>query len=280
MKLISLLFLIVPTIALSSTYNVQAPKLVGVDQKIGPVLTELLKSSLQNAGQIVADKETDYNLDSKLMKLESSYILSVRKSKSGKGTAKQIKTKSLDDLDKAVERVIKAVVMDKTVDQSITVKTVTDTDQGMLQKKIEPTRNWIFGIGPGWYRDMDTVQAKSIVLGYAWGLDYNFDLLAKYEFSYADDNNLDSRSDLALLGGSYYLMDSKHAPYVTADFGFGTFKTETKDVTGWGLGAGLGYKFFRTSTVNFSIEGKYTIFDSKIEGERPSLYSIKASIYF
>ncbi|MCK5882697.1 MAG: hypothetical protein KAG61_03330, partial [Bacteriovoracaceae bacterium] len=234
MKLISLFLFLIPAIAFSSTYTVETPKLIGADKKIVQVLAELLKSSLEVEGQSIVEKNAEYSLTSKLMKLNSTYILSVRKSKKGKGVAKQIKIKSLDDLDKATLRAIKALVKDKSVEKSVTKKTATEDDHAKLRAKTEPTRNWIIGFGPGWYRDMDSTKARNIIFGYAWGLDYNFDLLLKYEFSYAKDHDLATRSDLALLGGTYYLVDSKNTPYITGDFGFGTFKTDVKDVTGWG----------------------------------------------
>ncbi len=141
-------------------------------------------------------------------------------------------------------------------------------------------KNWMFGFGPAWYRDLDTTHAKSVLLGYSWEVAPNLDLQGKYEFSYANSNDLETRTDLVLIGASYSLLDSKHSPYVSGDFGFGTFRNTDDPIYGWSIGGAIGYRFFCSSHISFSVELKASAFDSKIDANRPSLTTIRAILFF
>jgi hypothetical protein len=111
----------------------------------------------------------------------------------------------------------------------------------------------------------------TFLIGYEWGLDpdYSVDLSYIVSSGRGDD---DSRFGDFSIGGTYYLSRKKFSPFANVRLGYGTSdindgcsffcSTSPNESAGWSGSVAIGYKFFRTSTVNVAPMLRYSqIFD-------------------
>lgn len=260
MKLTILLASVFSVSLFADSFFVETPKLIGADEKLQKVVRELIVQSLEenNHSIVSGPKKADFVITSTVMKLEKSYLFKVKKQDGKKFVSRKMKTKTLDDIDVTISRVVSAIVKEKTVKQTRKVEQITQDEQEKSQRKLKVSQQRVFGIGPAFLSNMDQDNAIFFTAGYLWGLDTHFDLFVRGDYSNAEGGSSAGMMNLHI-GGNYFVTEDIHAPYITGSFGYGKGKSDFKSKDGWTVSGGAGMKFFRASTINFGVEARYTM---------------------
>ena len=83
------------------------------------------------------------------------------------------------------------------------------------------------------------------------------------------------------LGANFYLLNADVAPYLGGDLGFGVgHNAKGETPYGFDLGGALGIVFFRTSTVQMSIEGKANVVFDTRNNDYPNIYTVRLGVMF
>ncbi len=130
-------------------------------------------------------------------------------------------------------------------------------------------------------------QALGFLLGYTWNIDQHFDLGLRSHFAISTEN-----SDAYLLGAQintqYFFASRDISPYLGAGFGYGFASAHNNSMaqlsddtsSGFSMSVGGGIKFFRTSTVSFSVGGEWTILLDRNSLGAPSVFSIQIAFHY
>jgi len=179
----------------------------------------------------------------------------------------KLKSTGLDDLDIVTARLVSGALNDVSAAKSVTVDTVTKNEAIGTTVKTRVTRQTYLGFGPSKVVNLDTSNSgESFTAGALWGVDDQFSLRAGFNTT----NVSDSPADITnfSIGGHYYLDKRKHALYGVglagytwaeshdSDTGSSSY-SESKSDSGWGVEAGVGTHFYRTSSVNIAAELTY-----------------------
>ncbi|OFZ26962.1 MAG: hypothetical protein A2381_20265 [Bdellovibrionales bacterium RIFOXYB1_FULL_37_110] len=266
---------------LAATFFVHNPEVSENEKSFDKTLKTLIIQSLENKKhQITNDSKASLSLKSTLLKLGDSYILTISKHSPTGVNSEKMKVKQIDDLDVVVDRVVAAVLSETTAKETLKIDTVTEQEKGRQTKRIEVTRQWMVGLGPVWLVNLGSTSAYNFVIGYVWGLDHNFDLNVKMDFSNAEGSS-EAGTSLFTVGGNYFFNNDIHALYATADLGYGNAENvNKKEKSGWVSSLGTGMKFFRASSVNFAVEARYSTLFAKIENKTPSQFGFKVIVFF
>ena len=266
---------------IAETFFVSNPDVSENEKAFEKTLKTLIIQSLENKKhRVTNDSKATPSLKSSLLKLGDSYILTISKHTSTGVNSEKMKVKQIDDLDVAVDRVVAAVLSEKTTKETLKIDTVTEQEKQQITKRIEVTRQWMVGLGPVWLINLGDTSAYNFVIGYVWGLDYNFDLNVKMDFSNAEGSS-EAGMSLFTVGGNYFFNNDIHAPYATADIGYGNAENSNKkEKSGWVSSLGAGFKFFRASSVNFAIETRYSTLFGKVDNKTPSQFGFKVIVFF
>lgn len=176
-------------------------------------------------------------------------------------------------------------------DGSPQVGSITEVQAAQISRRINPTRQWRSGFGPALNNDIGTTRTGRLVLfGFVWGVDPDFDLdVTIRTASFERANASSSYAGDLLLGVNYYFMRSRNAPFLTGGLGVGSALVSSPDsglgtttASGWATRVGVGYKFFRTSTVNAGVEVNYALIlaDSRDSDRNPGLTSATLALYY
>ncbi len=235
---------------------------------------------------------SDYVLTPELVKLGDKVILSLTKSKNGSIVfSKKMKTTSFNDIDLISERLVTAVINEKSIEGTQSVSNITNEEKENSNVRIKATKQWFVGIGPGVSSNLEGESGGfDFNIGMLWGLDDNFSLSLAWEI-FSGRGEDESRFTNLAMGGIYYLTQKKNTPFVGASIGYGSaqanddkafFSTENDDASGWSLSATAGYHMYRTSTVNFAVLGRYTQILDKLEvsDKLPGLFTINLALYY
>lgn len=287
------------TMALAASVFVTPASTEGEDGSLRASLYELVKAAVsEESGYslIGSAKEADLTLNPRLLKLGSSYIVSVDKMKGERiiHTSK-MKAASAEDLDAVSARVVRAALHETKAAEDAQVGDVTQDEVSKTNLRIQTTRQWKLGFGPAWGDQMNVDKSGILfTLGFVWGIDPNFDLdLAFRSAGFDKSGESGAHFTEFLIGTNYYLTRSRNAPFLTAGVGRTSASVSIPDSTsiinssddtinGWSVRVGVGYKFFRTSTVNLGVEANY----SKVFGETsrskqaPGLTSVALALYY
>lgn len=259
----------------AATVYVQPPTLEGADAELRSSLAELVRASVaEESGYTLVSsaKDADFVLQSRLIKLGTSYVVSVDKLKKDKLVyTTKMKAANADDLDTVSSRIVRSVLRETKAQEDTQVGEVTRDEETQNTRRIQTTRQWKIGFGPSWGDNMNTsASGMNFNLGFVWGLDPNFDLdLGFRSTGFTKDNESGSSFTEFMIGTNYYFSRARHAPYVSGGLGYVWATSSIRDsntllntsddkYNGWGGRLGLGYKFFRTSTVNLGVEVNYS----------------------
>lgn len=171
-----------------------------------------------------------------------------------------------------------------------------DADEPALSSR-QATRQWKIGVGSA-AADQLNVHRTGILysVGVAWAVQENFDLdvtLRNANFEKAGESG--AQFSELLLGTNYYLRSSylnltPNAAFLSLAVGRAWASASTAgpsvvsddQVSGWSARLGLGYKFFKTSTVNFGLELNYSklLAESSRSKSSPGLTSAALALYY
>jgi opacity protein-like surface antigen len=153
-------------------------------------------------------------------------------------------------------------------------------------ERVEAIRQVMIGFGPAYFSQMNASHVGlGFQAGYIWNIDDHFDLGLQSDFAISTDH-----TDAYMFNGkiitNYHFLTQNISPYVGAGFGYGWASIHKgpsildDKASGFALSLQAGVKFFRTSTVNFSLSGEFTtLFDSSTLGQ-PGVFMLKAAIYY
>lgn len=253
-------------------------------------IDELLSIAVKNSdGANLTDNEAkaDAVLEPKIIKIGSALVLSLSKLRAGKTVFhSQARSKTLEDMDVVTARVVKAVMTEVSFDKNGGVSDVTDDEVKKVSKRKETTKQWVFGLGPGFADNIATSGGSSAWnLGYQWEVNYEVAIKMAFEWLSIKDSNA-SFSNF-YIGSDYFLNERDISPFVSGAFGYGTANLNdpnslfAKDrASGFSLSGGVGIKFYRSSTVSLGLSAKYIyILDQTSKGS-PSASMIHLNIYF
>lgn len=298
LTLLPLAIALMGAVANAASVFVQPPATEG-DAQLNASLYELIKAAVsEESGYSLANsaKEADVQLRPRLLKLGSSLIVTVDKMKGDQVTfTTKMKAASTDDLDNVSSRVVRSALRETKAQESAEVGDVTEAEVTQNTRRIQTTRQWKLGFGPAWGDQMNTDKSGILfTLGFVWGIDPNFDLdLAFRTSGFTKDNQTGAHFTEFLIGTNYYLTRGRNALFLTGGVGRATASVSTPNnntivnfsedtVNGWSARVGIGYKFFRTSTVNLGVEVNYSkVFaDTSISKNSPGLTSAALALYY
>jgi hypothetical protein len=233
-------------------------------------------------------------LRSRLIRLGQSLVLSVGRFEDGKqvGETRRMKVSSIDDMDTVASRIVRAILSQRSVEDSQTVTSVTESEVQGGTRRFEGLRQRVLGFGLG--SDLNlaaTGMGNLFYLGYLMQLDFDFDLIFEYQGFFARSDN-DAQMNIGGVGMSYYFNRDKHAPFVSGRIGYGVASADDEresfvpvsddKASGFAYGVAVGLKFFRTSTVNMALEATFNGLFSKLDRTKklPGAYGVRLLVAF
>ncbi len=291
--LFSILLISTPYQVMADTFfvdNVQGQDIKAQDKTS---VQELIKMSISSEHQVTAtSSNAQYILTPRLLKLGKAYILNLEKknTKTNAVYSDKMKSASMSDMDLTVSRLTKAVIEEKSLMQVADVTNITEEETKQNMNRIQNSRQWLIGLGPSWTNNLNSSGGGfTFLLGYEWGLDPDFSVDLSWIMTNGRGDDDSSLSDFSI-GGTYYFSRSKYSPFVSARMGYASTSVndgctffcnsivETSD--GWSGSVALGYKLFRTSSVNIAPFVRYTyIFDKGTLGNA-NMTSVMVAIYY
>jgi len=271
--------------ALAATYFVNEVKSSDANPELVHSLKSLVTSAVSNAGGEVSDNEAsaDYTLRTDLVKLGQAYVLTVTKiKKNGQTYSSRQKAASVEELDDAADRAVRAAIVASPAKKDLRVGEVKEREENELRRRINSKNFTYFGFGPAGLANLGVSQiAYDFSLGYLWEVTPNAAIKVAGDFVTSAD--MKTYFLMGELGLHYYLMDTDASPYIGAFLGFGGSASATSSATtigGLGGSLGLGYLFFRTSSTQFDVFLGYSeIFGNNTIGT-PGYYSVKIGVLF
>ncbi len=254
---------------------------------------ELIKLSLPAEHKATDNsQQAQWVLTPRLLKLGKAYILNLEKknTKSGAVYSDKMKSAKMSDMDLTAGRLTRAVIEEKSVTQMADVTNITLEETQQNTNRIQNTRQWLIGLGPSWTNNLNSSGGGfTFLLGFEWGLDPDFSVDLSWLVNNGRGDDDSSFSDFSV-GGSYYFSRGKYTPFVNVRLGYGNTSVndncyflcstivETSD--GWSGSVAVGYKLFRTSSVNVAPFIRYTyIFDKGTLGNA-NMTSVMFAIYY
>jgi hypothetical protein len=259
---------------------------------------ELLKISVTQTPGFTATEnkaEADLILQSRILKLGDSLILNISKTnQQGKQLyADKMKGSDMSDMDRVSDRLVAAVLQEKPVADTMDVTNVVESEREQHTRRVEATRQWIIGLGPGWTSNLRSKGGGfTFALGYLWGLDPDFAVNLTWVINSGRGSADDSSYNDLSLGMEYFFSRERTSPFVGARMGYASAKPhgnctislfsdcDTTKSSGWGVNATAGMKFFRTSTVNLGVLASYHIVFDRINTGRPNLTTVMLVVYY
>ena len=262
----------------------------GVSADEAATLTDLVRMAVerQNGFSTVSDENAEVQVSGQVVKLGQSYIVSLRKKEAGQSdVAQEMKVKTFDEMDTVTQRLVGQALTGRG--RAPEIGEVTSQEEVGNNRRIEAVRQWSFGFGPAWTQGLKDAKPASVwSLGYSWFLETDFELLLRAEYMAGK-----SGFSTLTLGGGYSPWRTRHAPFVMAELGYGLATVasdcegrclldilDRERTSGWVLGAGLGYRFFRTSNVNVSLVGRYDFMVERTSLGHPSKSSLNVVVSF
>jgi len=287
-KLIFLILFIVPLSANADSFYVEQASSNSTSASVEEAtlsLSELIKSDVSsstNHSVVDSAKQAQWTLKPSLLKIGSSYIVTLSKVKSGKLVFSQkMKAQSLEDLDTVSSRLVTSVIRGETVGSTQRVDSVTQKEQLGTSVKTEVTRQFYLGFGPGNVLGVKSNESGlNWTFGYLWGVDHNFSLRLGLQGTGAEG---DASMTSFGLGGQYYVNLNKHAPYLLGMFSYSWTEANASDPNctffcgisenGFSAEVGGGMHFFRTAKVNVALEVAYTQAFYDLLGDNPGTFN-------
>lgn len=296
MKILLVLLLTVAQQAFAADVFVQEAIQDNAPSKWGTATTSLVRDAVTSHGEHRLSRNqtsADYVLQPKLLGLGDGYVLTIEKKRGGQVVlAKQVRLSSLDELDQAASRATHEALASSPIASSSTTEVeVTDlpmdTSNTLDRWERRPSQvysYWTAGIGPFSGNNLDTENILyGIALGHTWDIHPRVSIrgLGEAAFSTGDE---DARVFNVAVGPSYYFLggNSERSPYANLDFGYGFGQANNdEDLSGFSLGLGVGYRFFRTETTGMEINLRWaTLFDPAIGDDNPQIIGARLGVDF
>lgn len=268
--------------AYSATYYVQDVQ--SQDASFKESLKSLITSAVSNAGAQTSDtaEQADYVLKTEVIRLGQAYVLTVTRLKNG-GVLNYSRQKAatIEELDDAADRAVRAAILSTTTKQDLRVGEVKEREEEELRRRIKSHNSVYLGFGPATFNEMNTTP-----LAYDLALGYNWEVAPKAAIRVLADgvvsNDWKTYLTSAELGLNYLFTDQDSSPYIGGLLGFG-LSGGNKGVTtigGFSGTLGLGWLFFRTSSTQFDVFAGYTtIFGNNTVGA-PGAFGVRIGILF
>jgi hypothetical protein len=290
------LLLVSPRVLAADVYVLEAIQ-ENTTPRWGTATTSLVRDAVTAGGKHTLTKTeamADFVLQPKLLGLGEEYVLTIEKRRGNQVVlANQVRVSNLDDLDKATARATREVLegqsniissttlpSEPVTNPLETASRTEDWDRG-----VTPIYNyWTAGVGPFGGNNLDTDNILySIALGRTWDIHPRVAIKALGEAAFStgeEDANLFNIG----VGPSYYFMrdNAAQSPYANLDFGYGFGQANNnKDINGFSLGLGVGYRFFRTATTGMEISARWaTIFDPAVDNDNPQIIGARLGVDF
>jgi hypothetical protein len=280
-----LFFILSPSLAHATSYYVGEVKTSDANPELTQSMKSLLTTAVTNAGGELATSESsaDFILKTDLVKLGQAYVLNVTRYKGEQAVySSRQKARSVEELDDAADRAVRAAMISKPAKKDLRVGEVKRSEEDEMRRRILSRDSTYFSFGPGGFANMGVTQlAYDLGLGHFWEVTPNAAITLMATGTASSD--LKTYFLLGQLGLRYYLTDADFSPYVGGGLGFGGSASGSSSATtigGFGGSIGLGLLFFRTSSTQFDLYASYsTIFGNNTIGA-PGAFSIRIGILF
>lgn len=282
----------------ASSYYVAKPKSKGTTPATIEAVFELFKSAIAGSKDHTLQNspgEANFTVQPKILQMGETVLVIADKIQNNKVIfSTRMKSEDLSDLDTVVNRLFSSLEKEENITTTAKVNNVTEAEEYQSTRRFQATNQWQFAFGPAWGNKLNTSKAGNFFsFGYVWGLDPHFDLKLNFYGFNPEDSEDAAYFRSTMLGMNYFFDLNKHSPFITGSLGFisaaaddgsgdSILNQSDDDASGWGVDVGLGYKFFRTSSVNIatSINYSYLFEKTKITQENPGLTRFIISVYF
>ncbi len=280
---ILLTILLLPRIVLATTYFVSEVKTADANPDLARSLQTLVTTSVAGNGGTVVTTEAsaDFALRTELIRLGQAYVLTVTKSKQNAVIfASNQKAASIEELDDAIARAVRAAMLSTPAKQDLRVGEVKPQEEEQLRRRIKTHDTSYLGFGPAGFQNMGVSSLSyNFAIGHLWEVTPRAAI--RLLGNVVTSNDWKTYFFDGELGLNYYLSDTDSSPYLNGDFGLGMCGSGTSPATSIGAFAGtlgVGYLFFRTSTTQFDLFTGYTmIFGNNTIGS-PGFYSLRIGV--
>jgi hypothetical protein len=277
----------------AETALLQAPRSIGVDQRVVQTYSELLRVALTKAKYRVVEghkKSADVVFKPSITRIGNGYILALGKEVAGEEPFEEsFKIASEDELDVGTKRLVKAVLGGESATKAATVDDVTKEEVEAGTARQKTVRRVMVAFGPSWaYGLGSSAMLYNLELAYVWERDH----LAPRLF--AEANAAPGGTQMASvhsgIGLDYYLTSGKQAPYIGIDAGVGVVHRAITDETradgqrnfysGFSMGADVGYAIMRTTDVSLFIQLSYRPVLGGVAGKAAGVYGSEIGLLF
>jgi hypothetical protein len=269
--------------AIADTFYVEGANSSFDDEKATAV--ELIQSAVAELGHKVVDDpaKAEFTLRPRLMRLGSAYILKLEKRKAGVAVfSSQLKAQQLEELDRVAKRLTRSVIKNSPADDDARVGEITNEEATQGVQRRPAVGGVHFALGPVFLANSGTSGVGyGFTLGKSWDLNNALILIRADVFGQGSA----FAADLGL-AGHYFLLDTKYAPFVGGEFGFGGIRQNTGTLfsddfhLGFFLGPIAGVQLFRTSTVQLELAVRWSIMLQSTTLGRPSVLGFRVGLYF
>ncbi|MCX6104550.1 MAG: hypothetical protein NTY08_01795 [Proteobacteria bacterium] len=274
---------------LAATAVVLPAKGIGVSDRVLQTYEELIKMSLKQAKyRVVSDNKAaaDLTFSPTITAVGNGFILGLEKqSKSGETYEDNFKVASENELDLGTARLVKSVLKEEAATKAATVDDVTAAEVKSGTARQETVKRVQVAFGPTWTYGFNTTKMLyNFELAYVWERDQ----LAPRMFSEFNvgPGIKQAFSASAGLGLDYYLTNSKQAPFVGLDVGYGFFYQATtaeqraRVMSGFTVGANVGYSIMRTADTSMYVAANYRPVLGGFGGKGAGMYGIQIGLLY
>lgn len=239
----------------------------------------------------VSSKDASKNdLYPKIIKTGDAYLIFLKLvPRDGGGSRSEfLKVEYAEELDIGTERLVESVLDDVEPSETRQVGKITSSEQNLMHKKVKTKGLWYYGFGPAVPYGM--VKKKGFsqwTFGYGWEMEDN---ILRLELESASPNNDDDFS----LGGigvtGFHMFSRRNAtPFVSATLQRGSYSIypdgdydheDAVDYSGYIVGAGAGYIFFRNTDINVEVSLYTRTILEKVDGKIPTVNGLKVGIFW
>jgi hypothetical protein len=149
-------------------------------------------------------------------------------------------------------------------------------------------RSYFFGFGPGYFSNLNSrAMATAFSLGISWDIDPALDLYLTTDFAFSFKHN-DVRYFVPMMKLRYMFAEEEanHSAFAGGGIGLGyarnhdTFGFPPDSVTGFSLNLGIGYKFYRKTTMPIVLELEHQMILQESHYGTPIMTWVKIGAFF
>lgn len=253
-------------------YVVEPTTGVGVSDSERQTVNELIKSAVnQESSAVVVEKDTGHakTIKSKVVKLGEQYLFTLEKWQgSRKIFSNQTKVAQFSEADIAVNKMVRSNLEEKDLVQNEKIGEVTTSEAKSISQQREPTQDFYVAFGPAVGHGFSSSLLVNLSIGLGFNISPQVTLRPVAETYYTVGDKNFSTMLLAALEGQYYFTAKTHSPFIGTKLGYGYAHRDdfSKGVNFFATGASLGYRFFRTSRVNLTVDLNYSLLVKSYDG--------------